>query len=478
MEWNPAAWVFVGLFGAHFAVELTLDALQARYLARRDERRVPKHLQGKVDPETVARAVRYNRERMRFQIAGRFYDAIPLWVLILFGFGALDELIAGLELGALPTGLLFLGAVAAIGGVWGLPLELLSVFGIETRYGFNRQTPRGFAIDKLKGLALAVVIGGGLASIVLLIMRSGEWWWLIAFAAVAAVQLVVTWIYPLVIMPLFNKLEPVEGDLQGEVQKLATRVGFPLGGVVSIDGSRRTAHTNAFIIGLWGGRRIVLYDTLVDKLDRAELLSVLAHELGHFKLGHIRRQLALVLTGLLALFALFGWLATLPDVYTGLGFGEASDHAALVVFGLYVGEGLFPVSFLLRRLSIRSELAADRFAVEAMGGGAELSRALIALTKQNLASPGSHRAYRTYRNTHPALRDRLEAIRIHCRERGLPERSDDAQVDAAVTPEPGDGEDDGRRQDAPDAGFSDGQRGLDLEPPQAERDAGEDDQQG
>jgi STE24 endopeptidase len=477
LDWNAATWIFAGLFAAHFVVELWLDVLQARYLARRDERRVPPHLVGKVDPETIARSVRYNRARLRLGIATRFYDALPVWALVLFGFGLVEELVRVLGWGPVPSGLAFVGVVAAAGGVWGLPPELVGVFGVEARFGFNRQSLGGFVVDKLKGLALAIAIGGALITVVLVIMRSGDWWWLIAFGAVAVIQLAVAWIYPLLIMPLFNKLGPVEGDLARDVAELAERIGFPLAGVVSMDGSRRTAHSNAFVIGLVGARRIVLYDTLIARLDRQELLAVLAHELGHFKLGHVRRRLVLVLTGMAFLFALFGWIADLPAVYRGLGFSGPSGHAALLILGLYTSEGLFPFAFLLRKLSVRGELAADRFAVETMNGGAALSSALVALTKQNLTSPGSHRFYRGYRNTHPALRERLAAIEAHCRELGLPESSDHAQVGSAVSPESDDREDHGHREDTPDAGLGHGPGQLDVEPPQVEGDAGEDDEQ-
>lgn len=477
VEWNAASWAFAGLFAARLGVELVVDLLQAAYLARRDERRVPRHLAGKVDPETIAKAVRYNRDRLRLRIATRFYEALPVWALILFGFAALDRAVGGLGWGPLVSGLAFVGTVGVISGIWGLPPQLISVFGVEAHYGFNRQSLAGFAVDKLKGAALGVVIGGALVSAVLALMDSVTYWWLVAFGAVAAVQLVVAWIYPLAIMPLFNRLTPVDGDLARDVSDLAGRVGFPLAGVVKIDGSRRTAHSNAFIIGLIGARRIVLYDTLIDALERQELLAVLAHELGHFKLGHIRRRVLLVLGGMLGLFALFGWMADLEGVYRGLGFAGRSGHAALLIFGLFAGEGLFPVSFLLRRLSVRAELAADRFAVEAMGGGGELSRALVSLTKQNLTSPGSHRFYRGYHNTHPALRERLAAIREQCRAIGTPIPSDDAQVNPAVAPEAGDREDDRDREDAADTDLGHGPGEVDPEPPEVEGDGGETDEQ-
>lgn len=411
MDCNHYTAFFMGVFAANKLLHTALDLLQQSHLrGRRD--RVPKHLEGKVDIETIRRSVAYNLEKLRFGLFNRFYDALFTWLLVIFGFSALDAVLSSLKLGPVMTGLLFFGALGLAGGIWGLPTGLYFTFSIEQRHGFNRQKLSGYVVDKLKGAAIGGLLGGCLAAIVLLLMeRAGVWWWLYAYGGVALFQLIVLWIYPLVIMPVFNKFAPVDDDLAADVARLARTVGFPLKGVVSMDGSRRSSHSNAFIIGLVGARRIVLYDTLIAKLSRPELLAVLAHELGHFRLGHMRRRLLATLAAMLAMFVAMGWLVTQDAAYAGLGFERASSHAGLIVFGLLASEALFPFGWVSRILSRRDEFAADRFAVEMTRSGDDLADALVALTKQNLSSPGSHRLYRGYHNTHPALRDRLRAIR-------------------------------------------------------------------
>jgi STE24 endopeptidase len=261
--------------------------------------------------------------------------------------------------------------------------------------------------------------------------RGGKWWWVYAFAGVTAFQFLVTWLYPLLIMPLFNKFTPVDTALADAVNGLAIKVGFPLKGVVSMDGSKRSTHSNAFIIGFKGARRIVLFDTLIERIGLSSLLAVLAHELGHFKLKHLQRRLILVVLSLFALFAALTYLREQPAAYVGFGFEGKSDWAALIVFSLVVSEVLAPFGWLTNFMSRRDEFAADRFAVEALHSSRDLEQALITLSKENLASPGSHRLYRSYHYSHPALRQRLAALHNHSNTMGY---SDGSEVNSAVTP--------------------------------------------
>jgi len=421
VEWNAVTWIFAALIAARLLVEVVVDGLQLRHLARRGDE-IPSHLQGRVDPETIRRAVAYNRDRLRLGIYRHFHDAALPVSLVAFGFRSLEGLVgrSGLPASSFAGGLLFLVLLMILVDLWSLPPSLWSVFVVEARHGFNRRTARIFAADRLRLLALSLLVGGTVTAAVLLLIRGGgEWWWAMAFAAVAALQLFFAWIHPRVIMPRFNRFSPVPADLADDVSRLAGRVGFPLGDVVTMDSSRRSSHVNAFIVGLRGGRRIVLFDTLVETLPRAGLLAVLAHELGHFRLGHVRGRVVLALVGLAAAFALFGWIERIPAVYLGLGFTQPSAHAALAVFAVLAAAGSFPFGWMLRERSRRDELAADRFAVEAVGDGRDLAESLVALSKGNLSSPGSHPWYRSYRNTHPPLRHRLAAIRRHAEGLGL-----------------------------------------------------------
>lgn len=411
--------MFAALFVTRHGFELVLDLLQQKHLRSRKDR-VPAHLKGKVDLETIRKAVLYNLERLRFGMVSGLYGTVFLWGMILIGFQLSDDIAVSFEQGPILTGLLFFAVVGAVSWVWTLPVELYSVFKIEEKYGFNRQTLAGFVSDKLKEIVISVILGGGIVAVVLALMEhGGRFWWLYAYAGVMAIQLLVTWIYPLLIMPLFNRLTPITGELAHEVEALAARVDFSMKGVVSMDGSRRSSHANAFFIGFFGAKRVVLYDTLVEKLTLPALLAVLAHEFGHFKLRHLLRRLIFMTAAMLGLFAVLAVFREQPELYTGLGFSRVSSHGGLVVFAIFIGEVLAPSGWLFRYLSRRDEYASDRFAVDAVGRGQDLEDALVALTKQNLGSPGSHPLYRSYHNSHPALKERLRAIKSHAKSRGF-----------------------------------------------------------
>jgi STE24 endopeptidase len=410
VEWSVYTLVFAASLAAHRGVEIALDAVQLGHLRRRRDR-VPAHLAGKVDIETVRRAVRYGAEKIRFGIVARCADCAFIVALVAFGFSALDRAAEAVAPPGVARGLAFFAGLGIALFAVRLPFDAWSTFSIEARHGFNRQRAAGFAADRAKELAISAVVGGALVGVVLWLAGALPIAFpLVAFACVAVFQLLVAWIYPVAILPIFNRLSPVEGALADDVGALARRVGFPLRGVVSMDGSRRSTHVNAFIVGLVGARRIVLYDTLVSELDRPELLAVVAHELGHFSLGHIRRRLAVALAAMLAVFALLGVVYADARLAVGMGFDRWSPHAALAAFSFLAAEASFPFAWLGRVVSRRQELAADRFAVRAAGGDA-LAGALVLLHKRNLTSPGSAKAYRAYYNTHPALKERLAAIR-------------------------------------------------------------------
>lgn len=427
MTFNSVTAIFAVFFGVRHGFEWILDSLQMRHLkARRG--RVPKHLEGRVDVETVDKAVAYNTDKLKLSIVSRLWDAALVWLLVGFGFSWIDAIVKNFGFSSLVTGLLFFAVLGGAATAASLPLELLSVFGVEKRHGFNRQSFAGFVIDKIKGLVLGSVLGAGLLSIVLLLMgRAERFWWLYAFAALAILQIAVAWVYPVLIMPLFNTFTPLEGELAERIKKLASAVRFPVGRVFTMDGSRRTAHSNAFIVGLPGARRIVFYDTLVEKITQPQILAVLAHELGHFKLGHMRKRMFLGVFSMLAMLFLLDVFKGMRAVYHGLGFEAVSDHAALVVFGLIVPELLAPATWFGRYLSRRAERAADRFAVDAARNPDDLGEALVSLTKQNLSSPGSHKLYRAYYNTHPGLKERLSSMRRYAGEKGIGSQS--AEVD-------------------------------------------------
>ena len=292
-----------------------------------------------------------------------------------------------------------------------LPFSLYSTFRIEARHGFNRQTLRGFFLDLLKGVALAAALGAPLLAAILWIMKAGgPAWWLWAWAAVSGFSLFTAWIYPTLLAPLFNKFTPLPpGELREGIEALARRLGFRTGGIFVMDASRRTAHGNAYFTGLFRQKRIVLFDTLLEAMGAREVLAVLAHELGHFKLHHVRMALV---RGVLATGLTF-WLLSraigLTPFYEAFSL-RPTTYGALVVFALWFS----PLEFLLQPLwnamSRRYEFAADAFAVRAGVAAADLREALLKLREKSRLLPLSHPLYSRVYHSHPPLLERLKAL--------------------------------------------------------------------
>ncbi len=369
-----------------------------------------------VTDEEMAKAVAYSGDRYRFGLRSGWIEAVVTLVFVAAsGLGLVDSwarsAAAAVGQGALVAGLVFFAILGLAGGLLELPFDLYSTFHVEQKHGFNRQTLRGFFLDRVKGLALGVALGGPLLAALLWVMaQMGPRWWLWAWALVAGFSLFAAWIYPTLLAPIFNRFTPLAaGALRDEIQTLAERVGFRTRGIFVMDASRRSAHGNAYFTGLFGARRIVLFDTLLEATAPREVVAVLAHELGHFKLHHVRwALLRSVATSGLLFFALSRLLPLAP-FYAAFSLNRTS-YAALVVFGLWFG----PVSFLLQplenALSRRHEFAADRFALAAGVQPAELGGALRKLRERSRLLPLAHPLYSRVYHSHPPLLERLRAM--------------------------------------------------------------------
>jgi STE24 endopeptidase len=340
---------------------------------------------------------------------------VTLVFLSMGGLGLVEaaaEAIAGaLGGGAIVTGLAFMALLGLLSVLLDLPFSLYSTFRIEAKHGFNRQTLRGFFADLLKGMALGAALGGPLLAAVLWIMgAAGETWWLWAWAAVSGFSLFTAWIYPTLLAPLFNRFTPLPpGELRDGIEALAARLGFRAGGIFVMDASRRTAHGNAYFTGLFRQKRIVLFDTLLEAMAAREVVAVLAHELGHFKLHHVRRALArgVLVTGA-ALFGLSRVLGQTP-FYEAFSL-RPTAYGALVVFGLWLGLLEFLLQPLWNAMSRAHEFAADRFAVGAGATADDLREALLKLREKSRALPLSHPLYSRVYHSHPPLLERLTAL--------------------------------------------------------------------
>jgi STE24 endopeptidase len=299
-----------------------------------------------------------------------------------------------------------------IGGLISLPLSLFQTFGIEQRFGFNNTTPKLWLSDMLKGLLVGMVLGLPILWLVLWLMQAGgALWWFYTWAALVAYQLFVMWIAPNVIMPLFNKFTPLEdATLKERVTALMTRSGFTAKGFFVMDGSRRSAHSNAFFTGFGAAKRVVFFDTLLAKLNCDEMEAVLAHELGHFKHRHILKMMATSFATSLAGLALLGWVSQQVWFYTGLGvmpnLSGNNSALALLLFMLVLPLFTFFVSPLSARRSRKFEFEADAYAV-ANSDGKALANALLKLYQDNASTLTPDPWYVAFYYSHPPASQRL-----------------------------------------------------------------------
>jgi STE24 endopeptidase len=293
----------------------------------------------------------------------------------------------------------------------GWPLSLYRLFGIEARFGFNRMTWKLYAADLLKGLVLGVLLGVPLlAAILWLMISGGTGWWFYAWLVWAGFSLLLAWAYPVLIAPLFNRFHPVsDAELAQRLESLVNRCGFTSRGVFVMDGSRRSAHGNAYFTGLGAQKRIVLFDTLLERLSGAEVEAVLAHELGHFRLRHVRKRLALNLgAGLAGLFAL-AWLTQWPPFYAAFGVPQPSAHAALVLFALTLPVVTFWLAPLAAAWSRRHEYEADEFA-RRHSDARELASALVKLYRENATTLTPDALYSAFFDSHPPATLRIARL--------------------------------------------------------------------
>jgi STE24 endopeptidase len=409
-----------------FAVALLLTVVLKFWLTSRQVRHVAAHRAAVptafADTVTLAahhKAADYTIVRSRFGLL-----TLALGTALLLGWtllGGLDALNAAVRnavwpwLGDLAYQLALLVSFALITGLLDAPLELYNTFRIEQRFGFNRTTWQLYLIDMAKGLLVGALVGLPLAALVLWIMASaGAWWWLWAWLAWVGFQLLMLVLYPTVIAPLFNKFEPLHDEsLKQRVQALMTRCGFAAKGLFVMDGSRRSAHANAYFTGLGAAKRVVFFDTLLARLTASEVEAVLAHELGHFKLRHVPKRMAVIFALSLAALALLGWLSQQPWFFSGLGVrpnqGAPNDALALLLFMLALPPLTFPLVLLASHVSRRHEFEADAYAC-AQASGRDLASALLKLHEDNAGTLTPDPLYATFYYSHPPASERLAAL--------------------------------------------------------------------
>jgi STE24 endopeptidase len=404
------------IFLLFFLLELfwnaSLTILNIRH-ARKNGGSIPAPFRGMVDSVTYTRSVSYTVVRGRFGLITGIVSAAALLAVVLTGFlGILDDAARRLPVHPYLQGIIFIAAVSLLFWLLALPFSLFSTFSIESRFGFNKTTPRLFVIDTLKSLGISAVIGAVVLLGLFWFMDSaGQYWWIWAFGAMTIFQLVMTVLAPLVIAPMFNKFTPLpEGALKERITALARKLGFRTRGIFVVDSSKRSRHSNAYFTGLGAAKRIVLFDTLVSTNTEEEIVSVLAHEIGHEKRNHVKKGLAvslvLSLVGFWLLSILLHWL----PLYQAFGFRQPGYHSLLVLLAFCSGPFTFFLQPLSSMRSRRQEYQADRFAVEGVGSAAGLKSALLRLSRENLSNLAPHPLYSFFHYSHPTLSERLAAL--------------------------------------------------------------------
>lgn len=374
---------------------------------------IPPSFRGVFAPDEYRRAQRYLRTNTRF---GQITATADIVILLVFwfcgGFAVVDGWTRSLDFSPLVTGLIYIFVLAGMKAVADQPFSLYATFVIEERFGFNQSTLSTWIMDRLKGLALILILGVPLlAGILGFFQYAGQAAWIWCWVLITLFTVVVQFVAPTWIMPLFNRFEPLaEGELRAAILAYAKSIGFPLENVYVMDGSRRSSKSNAFFTGFGRHRRIVLFDTLIARHATAELVAVLAHEMGHYRMRHILKMMVMgiVQTGIL-LFLMSRIIHT-PTLFEAFYVQEPSIYAGLVFFGMLYAPVDFFLGLGVQVVSRRHEFAADRFAAVTTGSVKPMIDALKKLSVDNLSNLRPHPAYVFLNYSHPPVLQRISAL--------------------------------------------------------------------
>jgi STE24 endopeptidase len=413
---NSFTYIFLAALAAHLAVQLWLARRQVAFVAARRES-VPQEFARAVSPVEHAKAADYTIAKQRLGMFEAAFDAaVLLWLTLGGGIAAIAALAASVAASSLLSGtLLVLGVFAAL-ALLGLPFSIYRTFRLEQRFGFNRTTPAVYLADHAKSWLLGLLLGGLVIICVLWIMSAlGGKWWIVAWLAWTAFTLLLTWAWPRLIAPIFNRFTPLEdAAMRRRIEALLERCGFHAKAVFVMDGSRRSSHGNAYFTGLGREKRIVFFDTLLSSLTPPEVESVLAHELAHFRLRHVPQRIVVGSLASLAGFALLGWLAKQQWFYSCLGVPAASDAAALILFLLVASTFTWLLTPLSAAWSRLHEYQADAYAARHSDARA-LADALVTLYKDNASTLTPDPIHSAFYDSHPPPAARIE--RLHSLQR-------------------------------------------------------------
>lgn len=400
--------IIISILIFNFLFERILEYLNDKSISPE----IPAEAKGIYDDEKYRKMMEYHKVNSRFDlVSSSFSFILMLAVLLSGGFAFVDNFVRTCTENPVLMALLFFGIIGIASDLISEPFSLYSVFVIEERFGFNKTTLKTYFLDKLKAGLLSLVIGVPLLSVVIWFYQAaGNYFWIYAWLLMSSFMIFMTMFYTSLIVPLFNRLKPLsEGELRNAIENYSRKAGFTLKSIFVIDGSKRSTKANAYFSGLGKKKKIVLYDTLIEKHTNDELVAVLAHEVGHYKKKHTRLSLVLsILQTGITLF-IFSFVVDNPAMAAALGAGEPSFHIGAIVFGLLYAPVSFVLGIAMNVLSRKNEFEADAFARETYSGEA-LKSALKKLSVDNLSNLTPHPLYVFFHYSHPPLLERLKKL--------------------------------------------------------------------
>lgn len=395
------------------ALKTVIERININYLQKHGNT-VPATFQGVIYEEELIEIIRYTSDNVRFKLVQTLViKSLFLFIIIS---GILPWLADNLaDTNFLLAGLVFFAVIGLIEMLADIPFDYYHSFVIEDRYGFNTKTIKIWISDLIKSLLVIIVLGGFLLSTLLLMLKyAGMNWWVWAWVVFLCFQLLMTVLYPTVIAPLFNKFTPLEeNNLKADIEQLAKKEGIEIEGIYQMDATRRTRHTNAYFSGLGKAKRIVLFDSLIQSHSQEEVLSILAHEIGHLKKNHIKKQLVISSIVSLFLFYVASELITSHVMYESFGFSNTPYYVGLFLVGILWGPVSFFLSPLGMAISRKFEREADLYSIMITKRAKPLSMALKKMAKKNLSNLKPHPLYVFFNYSHPPLLERIEYLEAH-----------------------------------------------------------------
>jgi len=406
---NIYAAIILATLLSSYVLNIITDILNLKAL-RKD---LPDEFQDVYDSEKYRKSQEYTRTKTKFGfITGTFGLIVTLAFWFSGGFNYLDQIVRNWQLHPIWTGLIYIGILVLLKTIISLPFSVYSTFVIEEKYGFNKTTPATFILDLIKGLFLGLILGGPLlAGVLAFFYYAGDLAWVYCWIATVIFILIVQYVAPNWIMPLFNKFTPLEeGELRSAIEDYAKSVKFPLKGIFVMDGSKRSTKSNAFFTGFGKNKRIALFDTLIENNSVSELVSVLAHEIGHYKKKHNLKSMIISILHMGIMFYLLSIFLTHQGLFDAFYMDHTSIYAGLIFFGMLYTPIEMILSIFLNIFSRKNEYEADRFAAETIEDPGSMVKALKNLSADNLSNLTPHPVYVFLNYSHPPVLQRIKAI--------------------------------------------------------------------